>query len=89
MAKQLLTPLRLIARMNFSLKNYCCELFNLIRTVGKVELTSTFTTPVCESWNVSDKYTWDNDGDVKVGSHDPIFSSNYSSAHFLRQQLNV
>ena len=26
---------------------------------------------------------------VKVGSHDPIFSSNYSSAHFLRQQLDV
>ena len=25
----------------------------------------------------------------KVGSHDPIFSSNYSSAHFLRQQLDV
>ena len=28
--------------------------------VGKVELISTFTTAVCESWNVSDKYTWDN-----------------------------
>ena len=26
---------------------------------------------------------------VKVGSHDPIFSSNYSSANFLRQQLDV
>ena len=26
---------------------------------------------------------------LKVGSHDPIFSSNYSSAHFLRQQLDV
>ena len=26
---------------------------------------------------------------IKVGSHDPIFSSNYSSAHFLRQQLDV
>ena len=26
---------------------------------------------------------------LKVGSHDPIFSSNYSLAHFLRQQLNV
>ena len=25
----------------------------------------------------------------KVGSHDPIFSSNCSSAHFLRQQLDV
>ena len=57
MAKQLLTPLRFIARMNFSLKAYSCELFNLIGTVGKVELISTFTTAVCESWNVSDKYT--------------------------------
>ena len=56
MAKQLLTPLRLIARMNFSLKNYSCELLNLTGTVGKVEPISTFTTAVCESWNVSDKY---------------------------------
>ena len=64
MAKQLLTPLRLIARMNFSLKNYSCELLNLTGTVGKVELILTFTTSVCESWNVSDKYTWDNAGDV-------------------------
>ena len=60
MAKQLLTPLRLIARMNFSLKTYSFELFNLTGTFGKVELISTFTTGVCESWNVSDKYTWDN-----------------------------
>ena len=65
MAKQLLTPSRLIARMNFSLKNYRCELFNLIGMVGKVELISTFTTAVCESWNVSHKYTWDNAGDLK------------------------
>ena len=65
MAKQLLTPLRLIARMNFSLKNYSFELLNLTGTVGKVELISTFTTTVCESWNVSDKYTWDNAGDFK------------------------
>ena len=64
MAKQLLTPLRLIARMNFSLKNYSCELLNLTGTVGKVELISTFTTAVCESWNVGDKYTWDNGGDL-------------------------
>ena len=64
MAKQLLTPLRLIARMNFSLKNYNCELFNLTGTVGKVELISNFTTGVRESWNVSDKYTWDNAGDL-------------------------
>ena len=40
MAKQLLTPLRFIARTNVSLKNYSCELFNLIGTVGKVELIS-------------------------------------------------
>ena len=65
MAKQLLTPLRLIARMNFSLKNYSFEMLNLTGTVGKVELISTFTTAVCESWNVSDKYTWDNAGDLK------------------------
>ena len=65
MAKQLLTPLRLIARMNCSLKNYSCELFNLTGTVGKVELISIFTTAVCESWNLSDKYTWDNAGDLK------------------------
>ena len=65
MAKQLLTPLRLIAHMNFSLKNYSCELVNLTGTVGKVELIPTSTTAVCESWNVSDKYTWDNAGDLK------------------------
>ena len=65
MSKQLLTPLRLIARMNFSFKNYSCELFNLIGTVGKVELISTFTTAVCENWNVSDKCTWDIGGDLK------------------------
>ena len=27
---------------------------------GNVELISTLTTAVCESWNVSDKYDWDN-----------------------------
>ena len=32
---------------------------------GKVKLISTFTTAVCESWNVHDKYTWDNAGDLK------------------------
>ena len=62
MAKQLLIPLRLIAHMNFSLKNYSCELVNLTRTVEKVELIRTSTTAVCESWNVNDKYTWDNQG---------------------------
>ena len=70
MAKQLLTPLRLIARMNFVLKNYSCELLNLTGTVGKVELISTFTTAVCESCNVNDKYTWDNAGDLKRLSMD-------------------
>ena len=72
MAKQLLTPLRLIACMNCSLKNYSCELFNLIGTVGKVELISTFTTAIInyKSWNVSDKYTWDNAGDLKELSMD-------------------
>ena len=65
MAKQLITPLLLIAHMNFSLKNYSCELVNLTGTVGKVELIPTSTTVACESWNVSDKYTWDNAGDLK------------------------
>ena len=74
MAKQLLIPLRLIARMNFSLKNYSCELLNLTETVGKVELISTFTTAVCESWNVSDKYTWDKAGDLKQLSMDQTLS---------------
>ena len=31
----------------------------------------------------------DENHNLKVGSYDPIFSSNYSSAHFLRQQLDV
>ena len=65
MAKQLLTPLRLIARMNFSVKNYSCELINLIGTVLKVEPISTLTSAVCESWNMSDKYTWDNARDLR------------------------
>ena len=65
MAYQLITPLRLIACMNFSLKNYSGELFNLTRTVGKVDLISTSATAACESWNVSDKHTWDNAGDLK------------------------
>ena len=71
MAKQLPTPLRLIAPINFSLKNYSCELLNLTGTVGKVELISTFTTDVCESWNVSNKYTCDNAGDLKHLDHGP------------------
>ena len=79
MAKQLLTPLRLTARMNFSLKNYGCELFNLIGTVAKVELISTFTTVVCESWNVSDRYTCDNAGDLKQLSLDQTLSEDNTS----------
>ena len=81
MAKQLLTPLRLIARINFSLKNYGCELLNLTRTVGKAELISTFTctTAVSESWNVSDKYTWDNAGDFKKLSMDQTLSEDNRS----------
>ena len=74
MAKQLLTSLRLIALMNFSLKSYSCELLNLTGTVGKVELISTFTTGVCESWNLSDKNTWDNAGDLKQLSMDQTLS---------------
>ena len=70
MAKQLLTPLRLIACMNFSLKIHSSELLNLTGMVGTVELISTFTATVCESWNVSDKYTWDNAEDLKQLSMD-------------------
>ena len=79
MAKQLLTPLRLIAHMNFLLKNYSCELVNLTGTVGKVELIPTSTTAVWESWNVSDKYTWDNAGDLKQLSMDQTFSEDNRS----------
>ena len=77
MARQLLTPLRLIARMNFSLKNYSSELFYLTGMVGKVELISIFTTAVCESWNVSDKYTSDNAGDLKQLFMDQTLSEDY------------
>ena len=60
--------------MNFSLKNYSCELFSLTGAVGKVELISTFTTAVYESQNVSDKYSWDNAADLKQLSIDQTFS---------------
>ena len=80
MAKQLLTPLRLIACMNFPMKNYSCELFNLTGMVGKIELISTFTTAVCGSWNVSDKYTWDNAGDLKQLSMDQTLSEDNKSS---------
>ena len=79
MTEQLLTPSRLIARMNFSMKSYSCELLNVTRTVGKVELISTFTTAVCESWNVSDKYTWDNAEDLKQVSMDQTLSEDNRS----------
>ena len=74
-----LTPLRLIARMNFSLKNYSCESLNLTGTVGKVELISTFTTAVCKSWNVSNEYTWDNAGDLKQLSMDQTLNEDNRS----------
>ena len=76
----MLTPLRLIARRNFSFKNYGRELFNLIGTVGKVELTLTFTTAVCESLNVSDKYTWDNAENLKQLSMDQTLSKDMTYA---------
>ena len=79
MTNQWLTPLRLTAHINFSLKNYSCELVNLTGTVGKVELISTSTTAVCESWNVSDKYTWDNDGDLEQLSMDQTRSEDNRS----------
>ena len=65
--------------MNFSLKNYSCELFNLTGKVGKVEPISTFTTAVCESLNMSDKYTWDNVGDLKQLSMDQTLSEDNRS----------
>ena len=49
------------------------KLFNLIGAVGKAELISTFTKAVCKSWNVSDKYTWDNAGDLKQLFHRPLY----------------
>ena len=65
--------------MNFSLKNYSCELSDLTGTIGKVELVSTFTTVVCESWNVYDKYTWDNAGYLKQLSIDQTLSEDNRS----------
>ena len=79
MAKQLLTPSRLIAHMNFSLTNYSCELVNLTGTAGKVELIWTSTTAVCESWNVSAKCTWDNVGDLKQLPMDQTLSEDNRS----------
>ena len=81
MAKQLLTPLRIIARMNFSMKKYICELLNLTGMVGKVEQneTSNVTAAVSESWNVSNKYTWDNADDLKQLSMDQTLSEDKRS----------
>ena len=68
--------------------------FRLIRhrtltgTVGKVELIATFTTAVCESWNVSDKYTWDNAGDLKQRSIDQTFSEDITGV-IKRQFFHV
>ena len=73
------TPLRLIARMNLLLKNYGFELLNLTGTVGKVELFVESRTAVCKSWNVSDKYTWDNAGDLKQLSIDQTLSKDKRS----------
>ena len=81
MAKQLLTPVRIIARMNFAMKKYSCELLNLTGMVGKVEQseTSNVTTAVSESWNVSNKYTLDNAGDLKQLSMDQTLSEDKRS----------
>ena len=88
MVKQLPTSLRLIACMSFSLQNYSCELVNLTGTVGKVELISTFTTAVCKSsWNVSDKYTWDNAGDLKELSMDQSLSED--NGQFCHMVMHV
>ena len=74
--------------MNFSLKNYSFESFNLTGTVGKVELISTFsfTTGVCESWNTLNKIqihltnnTLDNAGDLKQLSIDQTLSEDNRS----------
>ena len=82
MAKQLLTPLQIIARMNFSMKKYSCELLNLTGMVGKVEQseTSNVRTAVSECWNVSNKYTWDNAGDLKQLSMDQTLKADLLSS---------
>ena len=38
-----------------------------------------FKTAVCESWNVSDKYTWDNAGDLKQLSMDQTLNEDNKS----------
>ena len=58
-----------------------------------MELISTFTTAVCESCNVSDKYTWDNAGDLKKLSRDQTLSednrSDLKEAVFFRMITHV
>ena len=65
--------------MNFSMKNYSCELVNLTGMVWKVKQTSNVTAAVSESWNVSNKYTWDNAGDLKHLSMDQTLSEDNRS----------
>ena len=65
-----------IKRFLNSLKNMfadkCLRSLQLIWRPG-------FTTAVCESWNVSDKYTWDNAGDLKQLSMDQTLSEDNRS----------
>ena len=58
------------------MKNYICKLLNLTGMVGEVEQTSNVRTAAfySESWNVNNKYTWDNAGDVKQLSMDQTLS---------------
>ena len=61
------------------LTTYMETRLNLTGMVAKVELISTVTTAVCERWNVSDKYTWDNAGDLKQLSMDQTHSEDNGS----------
>ena len=49
------------------------EFFTEKLQLGKVELILTFTTAVCKVWNVSDTYTWDNAGDLRLQLHCAIY----------------
>ena len=79
-----------------AMKNYSCELFNLTETVGKVELISTFTTAICESWNVTNtlgimleilkNYPWTRLL-VRINAWDsyPVYKmAFYFQAHYMR-----
>ena len=79
MAKQLITPFVTHSTHDLSLKNYGCQLFYLIGTVGTVEFLSTFATDVYECWNVSYQYTWDNAADFKQLSLDQTHSEDNRS----------